>query len=118
MDRAIEALDTAIAEIAKTDPEKLPPPDAEILEVFRDRLEELRDLSNRIVLTGNKSVADDLRGQQERKAKITGMTVLRYGYRAAEFAAVFYSAAGGIKEFHPETYAALRELFQDIPWPF
>lgn len=118
---AVPVLDAAIDAVEQTDPATLPPPDPEIVESMRDRVDELRDILGRIQRTGDPGTRADLEATYRRKFKQTGVTLVRYAVRTVQAAAATavtgYGIAGGIAYFHPQTWAALVALFRSLPWP-
>ena len=115
---ALIVLEETAKEIAETPADQLPPPAPEVIAAMQDRVDELKDILDRLHRRGASASRTEEMEDAERKTKFTGLTYLRYVYRLAEVSAIGYSVANGINYFHPQTWAKLISLFQKVPWPF
>lgn len=108
-EEVVEALAEAADALETADWGDAPPPDEEIPAVLHDRVDELREILDRIGRTSDRARLDRLMETFWRKASVTAATVIRYTARFAQLGYKYWKevgAAGG-------SYAFLRELFPE-----
>ena len=110
---AIEALVSAVDGL-DGDWGDAPKPDPEIPAVLDDRVEELRDILDRIHRSTDEAKKAELERTFWRKAKAAAVTVLRYGLRVGLAAGFSVSTAAGLQTLFPAQFARAVELLQKI----